>query len=169
MWNFKGYLSNSTQNIIPIHWKMSILLGENLRSLRFKSSYAPWSPRTVLLNCSRRTCPYIISSNGTPGDWNMTNVMLYHVGCQDSECIRENQEMLISWTDNIYGIRKFGTKWCINHHQINILMLFHKQLRMCLYSAFKGNTKVCNGYVWHYRTKHDHQYIWKHNRKSLKS
>ena len=40
MWNFKGYLWNSTQNICPIHWKMWILFtGENLRFLRFKSSY----------------------------------------------------------------------------------------------------------------------------------
>ena len=40
VWNFKGYLWNSTQNIIPIHWKMWILFtGENLRALRFKSSY----------------------------------------------------------------------------------------------------------------------------------
>ena len=39
MWNFKGYLWNSTQNILPIHWKMWILFtGENLRALRFKSS-----------------------------------------------------------------------------------------------------------------------------------
>ena len=39
VWNFKGDLWNSTQNIIPIHWKMQILFtGENLRALRFKSS-----------------------------------------------------------------------------------------------------------------------------------
>ena len=39
MWNFKGYLWNSTRNILPIHWKMWILFtGENLRALRFKSS-----------------------------------------------------------------------------------------------------------------------------------
>ena len=39
VWNFKGYLWNSTQNILPIHRKMWILFtGENLRALRFKSS-----------------------------------------------------------------------------------------------------------------------------------
>ena len=38
-WNFKGYLWNSTQNILPIHWKLWMLFtGENLRALRFKSS-----------------------------------------------------------------------------------------------------------------------------------
>ena len=38
VWNFKGYLWNSTQNISPIHWKMWILFkGEDLRALRFKS------------------------------------------------------------------------------------------------------------------------------------
>ena len=39
VWNFKGYLWNSTQNILLIHWTKWILLtGENLRALRFKSS-----------------------------------------------------------------------------------------------------------------------------------
>ena len=41
MWNFKGYLWNSIQNILPIHWKMWILFTcESLRALRDKSSYA---------------------------------------------------------------------------------------------------------------------------------
>ena len=39
VWNFKGYLWNSTRNVLPIHWKMQILsTGENLRALRFKNS-----------------------------------------------------------------------------------------------------------------------------------
>ena len=50
VWNFKGTLWNSTQNILPIHWnstrnilpihwKMcSLLRSEDLRDLRFKSS-----------------------------------------------------------------------------------------------------------------------------------
>ena len=41
MWNFKGTLWNSTQNILPIHWEMRLLNNiEILRALRFKSSYA---------------------------------------------------------------------------------------------------------------------------------
>ena len=41
VWNFKGTLWNSTQNILPIHWKMRFLYNiEILRALRFKSSYA---------------------------------------------------------------------------------------------------------------------------------
>ena len=40
VWNFKGTLWNSAQNILPIHWKMCILFPcEYLRALRFKSSY----------------------------------------------------------------------------------------------------------------------------------
>ena len=40
VWNFKGHLWNSTQNILPIHWKMWFLYNtEILRALRFKSSY----------------------------------------------------------------------------------------------------------------------------------
>ena len=41
MWNFKGTLSNSTQHILPIHWKIRFLYNIGiLRALRFKSSYA---------------------------------------------------------------------------------------------------------------------------------
>ena len=41
MWNFKGTLWNSTQNILPIHWKIWFLYNTDiLRALRFKSSYA---------------------------------------------------------------------------------------------------------------------------------
>ena len=39
VWNFKGTLWNSTQNLLPIHWKMcTSFAGENLRAVRFKSS-----------------------------------------------------------------------------------------------------------------------------------
>ena len=39
--NFKGYLWNSTQNMLPIHWKIRFLCNiEILRALRYKSSYA---------------------------------------------------------------------------------------------------------------------------------
>ena len=38
-WNFKGYLWNSAQNILPIHWKIRFLYNiEMLRALWFKSS-----------------------------------------------------------------------------------------------------------------------------------
>ena len=41
MWNFKGTLWNSTQNILPIYWKIWLLYNiEIVRALRFKSSYA---------------------------------------------------------------------------------------------------------------------------------
>ena len=40
VWNFKGTLWNSTQNILPIHWTIWFLCNfEILRALRFKSSY----------------------------------------------------------------------------------------------------------------------------------
>ena len=40
VWNFKGYLWNSTQNILPIHWKIQFVHNvEILRACRFKSSY----------------------------------------------------------------------------------------------------------------------------------
>ena len=41
VWNLKGTLWNSTQNILSVHWKMCIsFTDENLRALRFKRSYA---------------------------------------------------------------------------------------------------------------------------------
>ena len=41
VWNFKGTLWNSTQNILPIRWKIWFLCNiEILRALRFRSSYA---------------------------------------------------------------------------------------------------------------------------------
>ena len=41
VWNFKGYLWNSTQNILPIHWKIRFLynVGTLRAPLSFKSSY----------------------------------------------------------------------------------------------------------------------------------
>ena len=43
VWNFKGTLWNSTQNILPIHWKIQFLYVTILRALRFKSSLK-WPP-----------------------------------------------------------------------------------------------------------------------------
>ena len=42
VWNFKEYLGNFTQNILPIHWKMCVLQTyENARALRIKSIAHP--------------------------------------------------------------------------------------------------------------------------------
>ena len=61
VWNFKGSLWNSTQNILSIQWKMCILFtGENSRALRFKSSKAflkcPPGPclTTVIWGCHKK-------------------------------------------------------------------------------------------------------------------
>ena len=72
MWNFKGTLWNSTQNILPIHWKIWLLYNiEILRALRFKSSYAflkrplglPWERMSTTWKVSMsqhdRKCKYI--------------------------------------------------------------------------------------------------------------
>ena len=52
MWNFKGTLCNSPQNILPILWKTWFLYNiEISRALRFKSSYVSlkWPPE--LMEC----------------------------------------------------------------------------------------------------------------------
>ena len=57
MWNFKGTLWNSTQNILPIPWKVCFSFRhENLRALRFKIS-------SVFLKCPP----------GTVYSWNLIN------------------------------------------------------------------------------------------------
>ena len=58
VWNFKGTLWNSTQNILLIHWNIWLLYSiEILRALRFKSSYSflkrpPDSFGTDILYCN---------------------------------------------------------------------------------------------------------------------
>ena len=58
MWNFKGTLWNSTQNILLIHWKIRFLYNIGiLRALRFKSSLVflkrPPEAATVLTEFAR--------------------------------------------------------------------------------------------------------------------
>ena len=62
VWNFKGYLWNSTQNILPIHWKMWILFtSENLRALRFKSSKVFLKrPPGLVHRCACRWCGSLV-------------------------------------------------------------------------------------------------------------
>ena len=68
MWNFKDTLWNSTQNILPIHWKIWFLYNiEILRALRFKSSY-------VFLKCppdpgSPSVCQSIFGRRRTDNVW----------------------------------------------------------------------------------------------------
>ena len=63
MWNFKGYLWNSIQNILPIHWKVWFLYKiEILRALiRLKSSYAflKRPPYLVWCSWSRSVFPWV--------------------------------------------------------------------------------------------------------------
>ena len=53
VWNFKGYLWNSTQNILPIHWKVRFIYNvENVKALISKSSGAFFeTPPYVVLPC----------------------------------------------------------------------------------------------------------------------
>ena len=64
MWNFKGILWNSTQNILPIHWKIWFLHNtEFLRARRCKSSYAFFKrPQTHIVN--KMPCQKILVSQG---------------------------------------------------------------------------------------------------------
>ena len=74
MWNFKGTLWNSTQNILPIHWKMWLLYNiDILRALRVKSSYAflkrppgQWWRSLTIYRGKRSTSQIMMtSSNGS--------------------------------------------------------------------------------------------------------
>ena len=75
VWNFKGTLWNSTQNILPIHWRMWILFTvEYFRALRFKSSYIcfhydgnalSFNPGLQYPICMVQ-CTHLITTGGTP-------------------------------------------------------------------------------------------------------
>ena len=57
VWNFRGYLWNSTQNILPIHWNITILWNiEIWRALRVKSSYAFLKRPCCLNRCMEQIC-----------------------------------------------------------------------------------------------------------------
>ena len=81
VWNFKGTLWNSTQNILPIHWKIRFLYKIGiLRALRFKSLYAflKRPPGPVYLPCLQR----LISS---------THTILFSNKGLDVQCFRLGQ------------------------------------------------------------------------------
>ena len=67
MWNFKGTLWNSTQNILPIHWKICFLYNiEILRAHRFKSSYAFLKRPPRLLFYQRVLADLILAGSADP-------------------------------------------------------------------------------------------------------
>ena len=67
VWNFKGYLWNSTQNILPIHWKIQFLyIYWKFKSSRMHFWNAPPGP---WYQCSDALCYYRATSLGTsPAD-----------------------------------------------------------------------------------------------------
>ena len=70
MWNFKGTLWNSTQNILPIHWKIWFLYDtEILRALKFKSSNA-------FLKCPPGFSEWIIKVYSHT--WNQQSAIMLH-------------------------------------------------------------------------------------------
>ena len=66
VWNFKGNLWNSTQNIWPIHWKILFLYNiEILRALWFKSSYAFLTPPPPPPGATYLSCGFFWSNENT--------------------------------------------------------------------------------------------------------
>ena len=72
----------STQNILPIHWKMWILFtGENLRALRFKSSYAFFTPHLHLHPPPMLTDMYNwCERDNSKGTWQIVIKFGTHIG-----------------------------------------------------------------------------------------
>ena len=88
VWNFKGTLWNSAQNILPIHWKIWFLYNiEILKVLRFKSSCTfSKRPPVPLWNCSQvnATEPHqwevnIHSGNGLLSSGNVNQGLWCHM------------------------------------------------------------------------------------------
>ena len=104
VWNFKGYLWNSTQNILPTHWKYDFFCTvKNSKSHRFKSSYAHlnWQKKHNL----GQMWPYGISRP----QWVMDNILS---GCLVTSCYDPSVAAYCVWP---------ATSQCSAIHQLEWL------------------------------------------------
>ena len=98
MWNFKGYLWNSTQKILPICWKILFLCNIHiLRALRFKSWYAFLNiyPITAMKH-EGHGIPNIFNNNLTANSLFRQTTM----------------------TTNIYALQRWSLLWESNSHRL---------------------------------------------------
>ena len=104
VWNFKSPLWNSTQNILPLHWKICILWrGINFRAVRFKkmkyifetalSCFSPFHVAVAAWRAwsSRRWLRPEYDEYCTRG----------RIGCQSAASANTNRKILrkLQWTD----------------------------------------------------------------------
>ena len=65
MWSFKGTLWNSTQNSLPIHWKMLFFLyNTEFLELRYHNHFCMWYPPRPCSLCNKS--PYIVIMRVNP-------------------------------------------------------------------------------------------------------
>ena len=128
--NFKGTLWNSSQNILPMHWKIWFLYYvEILRALRFKSSYAFFK---------RPLFPYIrhrLLNGSDKGD-----IRIYYLG--------------VFFDKNTLNIERFAAKWFdlyfineSNHdfRMWSLAMVIWAKFTLC--KSFKANFPQHNIYL----------------------
>ena len=104
MWNFKGYLWNSTQHIFLIYWNMWILFtGENLRVLSVHKCCwnAPsislfHKPVIVRTDVSNKTIWY-----GFTQVWRLICLIKPHMSCC-SELYLSQEYKLLQWCNTLY-------------------------------------------------------------------
>ena len=113
VWNFKGYLWNSTQNILPIHWKRLILFkGENLRALNApqhtEMSYWPVGCRSdkIYHNLTSQWCH---QHHGTSDQWGLKYLVisLFKITTKETSDFCEGNPRI---TDGFYSQRASNTK-----------------------------------------------------------
>ena len=147
MRNFKGTLWNSTQNILPIHWKIWFLYNIQILSvLRFKSSYVFLNPPMSILSIFFRVVSLALGqSYDCPSARNAT---LKNI-CKQITWIHEKQlELRIppatpwlpillvhigsqvkTWHSQSYKFKEFAKtsnfeiNWCVNIKWIRLVLL----------------------------------------------
>ena len=139
MWNFKGWLWNSPQTILLIHWNITFLSNVKiLRALRFKSSYALFEcPQDPLSSFPSYLCPpYVLyfpawntDSPGREGGIDIHGIRFipqcleldYYTKDEYKKQIKfilpkQIQHVKVSWFSSL---RKSWTD-CIQNHYLNL-------------------------------------------------
>ena len=166
MWNFKGTLWNSTQNSLPIHWKIWFLYNiAIIRALRFKSSYAFWNAPCFLIHSvgiwvNGRGCRVIWS-------WRRQQFIFNRLKCTVNMCVsppffHENSAVLnvsvgidlnvelVLWAPSVISVPR-ENKTRFNHlngkfipvsgKYLIMILLAHTECPQRLYYTFSVNEK----------------------------
>ena len=157
MWNFKGYLWNSTQNILPIHWKMQFLFNiQFLRALRackhFWNSPLHQPSRWHFQQHNSTMLYVIIMSQKWPGNhfanslWTQINQVDINFFCYNFyEMIPSGKEFANVMTAiNIFTTLESLIQWDLSRAFINHLLQVEARTSVCWLVAFVVSSHYLN-------------------------